>query len=31
MNPIKDEILLRPTFFQHFDGVAVDWKYVGQP
>jgi hypothetical protein len=28
MNPIKDEILLRPTFFQHFDGVAVDWKYV---
>jgi hypothetical protein len=28
MNPIKDEILLRPTFFQHYDGVAVDWKYV---
>jgi hypothetical protein len=28
MTPIKDEILLRPTFFQHFDGVAVDWKYV---
>jgi hypothetical protein len=28
MNPIKDEILLRPTFFQHFDGVAVDWKYL---
>jgi hypothetical protein len=28
MSSIKDEILLRPTFFQHFDGVAVDWKYV---
>ncbi len=28
MNPIQDEVLLRPTFFQHFDGVAVDWKYV---
>jgi hypothetical protein len=28
MDPIQDEILLRPTFFQHFDGVAVDWKYV---
>jgi hypothetical protein len=28
MNPIKDEILLRPTFFQHFDGVTVDWKYL---
>ncbi|MGA1978893.1 MAG: hypothetical protein ABSG89_13735, partial [Bacteroidales bacterium] len=27
-NRIQDEILTRPTFFQHFDGVAVDWKYL---
>jgi len=25
---IKKEILLRPTFFQHFDRVLVDWKYL---
>ena len=25
---LKREILLRPTFFQHFDGVTVDWKYL---
>jgi hypothetical protein len=25
---IKEEILGRPTFFSHFDGVAVDWRYV---
>ena len=25
---IKREILLRPTFFQHFDRVLVDWKYL---
>jgi hypothetical protein len=24
--PIKEEILARPTFFQHYDGVVVDWK-----
>ena len=24
---IKTEILARPTFFQHFDRVVVDWKY----
>jgi hypothetical protein len=24
--PIKEEILSRPTFFQHYDGVLVDWK-----
>ena len=24
---IKREILLRPTFFQYFDRVVVDWKY----
>lgn len=25
---IKDAVLTRPTFFQHFDAVAVDWRYV---
>ncbi len=25
---IKEEILARPTFFQHFDGVVIDWKYI---
>lgn len=25
---IKDEILLRPTFFEHFNGVVLDWKYL---
>lgn len=24
---IKEEVLARPTFFEHFDGVVVDWKY----
>jgi hypothetical protein len=28
MRRIEDEILSRPTFFQHFDGVSVDWKYL---
>jgi hypothetical protein len=27
---IQTEILTRPTFFQNFDGVAVDWKYLSQ-
>ena len=27
---IQTEILARPTFFQNFDGVAVDWKYLNQ-
>ncbi|MQY80064.1 MAG: hypothetical protein GH151_12870 [Bacteroidetes bacterium] len=27
---IKDEILLRPEFFQHFDRVVVDWRYFYQ-
>ncbi|HUW60175.1 MAG TPA: hypothetical protein VMZ06_04140 [Candidatus Bathyarchaeia archaeon] len=26
--PVKEEILLRPTFFQHFDGVVLDWRYL---
>jgi hypothetical protein len=25
---IKDEILARSTFFEHFDGVVVDWRYL---
>lgn len=25
---IKEEILLRPTFFQHFDRIIIDWKYL---
>ena len=25
---IQTEILDRPTFFQHFDGVKVDWTYL---
>jgi hypothetical protein len=25
---IKEEILVRPTFFEHFDGVMVDWRYL---
>jgi hypothetical protein len=25
---LKSEILLRPTFFEHFDRVTVDWKYL---
>ena len=27
---IKEEILSRPTFFEHFDRVVVDWKYIRQ-
>jgi len=25
---IKESILSRPTFFEHFDGVVVDWRYL---
>ena len=25
---IKEQILARPTFFEHFDGVCVDWRCV---
>jgi hypothetical protein len=25
---IKEEILCRPTFFEHFDGMMIDWRYV---
>ncbi len=27
---IKEEILSRPTFFEHFDGVSVDWRYFSE-
>ncbi len=27
---IRQEILLRPSFFQHFDRVTVDWKYLSE-
>lgn len=27
---IKEAILVRPTFFEHFDAVMVDWKYFAQ-
>jgi hypothetical protein len=27
---IQTQILKRPTFFQHFDGVLVDWEYLHQ-
>lgn len=25
---IKEEVLSRPSFFQHFDSVVVDWRYL---
>ena len=25
---IKESILARPTFFEHYDGVTVDWRYL---
>jgi len=25
---IQEEILARPTFFEHFDSVVVDWRYL---
>lgn len=25
---IKEEVLLRPTFFEHFDGIMVDWRHL---
>jgi sugar phosphate isomerase/epimerase len=27
---IRRELLLRPTFFRHFDTVLVDWRYVAE-
>jgi hypothetical protein len=28
MRSIQEEVLRRPTFFQHFDAAAVDWRYL---
>ncbi len=25
---LKEEILMRPTFFAHFDGVVLEWRYL---
>lgn len=25
---LKEEILVRPTFFEHYDGVVIDWRYI---
>jgi len=25
---IKEEVLARPSFFEHFDSVVVDWRYL---
>ncbi|MGB9597334.1 MAG: hypothetical protein ACPL7B_13720, partial [Candidatus Poribacteria bacterium] len=25
---IKEAILAKPTFFEHFDGVMIDWRYL---
>ena len=29
-NPVlaKEEILARPTFWEHYDGITLDWRYV---
>lgn len=26
--PVQSQILARPTFFQHFDGVKIDWTWL---
>lgn len=28
VNSVQEELLRRPTFFQHYDGVIVDWRYL---
>ena len=28
VHDLKEEILLRPTFFSHYDRVVVDWRYL---
>jgi hypothetical protein len=25
---LKEEVLLRPTFFEHFDSIVMDWRYL---
>src|SRR5208337_1589111 len=27
---IKEQVLARPSFFEHFDSVVVDWRYLRQ-
>jgi hypothetical protein len=27
---IQEAVLARPTFFQHYDGVLIDWRYVAE-
>jgi hypothetical protein len=29
ISDLKEALLARPTFFQHFDGVTLDWTYLG--
>ena len=28
LSSLQEEILARPTFFEHFDGMVVDWRYL---
>ncbi len=28
VSPVKEQILARSTFFEHFDGVVLDWRYL---
>jgi len=28
IEPLQEAILRRPTFFRHFDGVKIDWRYT---
>ncbi len=28
INSIKEAVLARPTFFEHYDGVVIDWNYL---
>ncbi len=28
MSDLKESILAKPTFFQHFDGAKIDWTYI---
>lgn len=28
IHSIKEAVLARPTFFEHYDGIAIDWKYL---
>jgi hypothetical protein len=28
ISDLREEVLRRPTFFEHFDGVKLDWTYV---